>query len=418
MVGQICATVLAFLILLEGPMSQGLWPDRHGEGMWDWLAPLLVMGAGAFYCAYLAKQSEGAHHLEEEARRQRGTPTRPEKVFALLRILVAIAIFGSMKVLDSRVVTTEGAREYVEGDFASSSTPFEAQASELVEMLEHARESGGPAVDSSQLEASFARDLEARGAANNELDFWSAGLAGLLSPEGLQRFRDEDEERRLLERSRWVRHVRHACLPILAKLQAGGWSETEQATVAELLIAEEGLESDTSAELLCRVELLERLGQSERISGLSAVVERQLRSTWVADPSERDGSFARSSEHADDLRADARQREFGIYGQVLASSSAVRLIQRFGAPSEIDLDRLDRFLQRASNYGAGSPREPQLLAASTLSHLRELRGDPGVSAVSFLDWLLEKRVYLALALLTLACVVVTLRAPAVESELL
>ena len=417
MVGQICASVLAFLIFVEGPMTQGLWRGRHGDGTWDWLAPLLVMGAGAFYCAYLAKGSEGALRLEEEARKQRGTPTRPEKVFALLHLLVALAIFGTMKVLDSRVVTIEGAREYVEGGYASSSAPFQSEARELVEMLAHARSSEESLVDTSQLEASFARELEARGDAASELEFWSAGLAGLLSPEGVQRFRDEDEERRLLERSSRVHHVRHACLPILAKLQAGGWSETERATVAERLLVEEGLERDSSLELLCRAELLERLGQGERTSELAPAVERLLRSTWVADPGEPGGSFASSSERADDLRADARQREFGVYEQVIASSTAVRLIDRFGAPAEIDLDRLDRFLRRASRHGSGSPGSSQLLAASTRGHLRALRGEPTSTSSTTFDWLLEKRVYLALMLLTLACVVVTLRAPAVESEL-
>lgn len=383
LVGGICAELLSLFALYT-------WMRRPGDERASELMPV-VLALGALACALPRDRVGGRTWL-----------SRYHVGFALFLLAWSVppALHGvpSVGAVVRRIESPEPARSGIDPN--GSSTSWMRYA-----LTVGALERAGAAVD-----LSVAREgLHARLEALQPVDpftRWSAAQLGLLRPEDWAAMVDDGSVRRDLAGQGAIPFVEQRALSLRAYEHAHGFTPSERARIVERLVASVSAQPEHGGLriALAVTDALVEWGEDDALRESTPRVRAQLVGSFIGSYHDRPAAaFAAGPQIARDYPKPAA---FLVIDDTLA---ALELIARVGAPAEIDLRRVARFLDEAAEDGPWwSVRQSWHLAAAAGLHELEQRGiAPARERAELVQFV---RAVLPAFLLALFCLFATLRA--------
>lgn len=344
----------------------------------------------------------------------RGGGPRAVMIAGLGAVLVGAMSLLGVGEANKVAVTVDDVRRRIE---ATDDQPSWATPRDVARWVRHLRGAGEPLPDLSALRAAVHafRDAEL---GKSRFDLEALGVIELgFARESDWRFWRTDKgyrERKLLEGNAPDSSLGYLATHLLA--HTGELDEAGRAALARAIVAENGAELryDAFDDFVHEIVLVEALGHGGLVAGMRERAQRLLRDRWIVT---EDGRMLAFTEHRwSEEDAPGRRVERLSFVTLDSTSRAVELIARFGAPEEVDLVALGRYLdEQRLRYGFAELRSIHADAACALRRLQTLPAydlavtaepDPPLLAV-----LMRWRVFAGALLLAGFALAATWRAP-------
>ena len=398
------------LLCLTIQAVQWMVPEHGPTWTVNLLPPLFLLGI--YLCRRLALQSPGGRERDDLE-----TTVFHRGMNFIVVVLAVFCFFTSV-----HRVSRENAVDYVEGGFEGSwssaiaAADINLEAEELTGALVHLESDGGSAPDRDFLARGLGAELVRHAQAGDTSS--SLSLLELAAPLGifdvedartiLSPYAGDDDE---LKDQRPVIRPSSLVLPVVTRTLLGELTEHDRDRIAARLVPLDSKMRDreTPDDLTTRVFLLDLLGRGERAGELAGEVERVLVSCWSGGPGLEQGAFSRFSSviDRDEKGRSTETRPTSVW--LDSTDHAVRLLDRFGVPAQVDLSQLSAYLRAQCTESRHSLDSRHVLAGALASHVAAM--DPGYSTPGLWQVLLAQRLFLSVALLVALCVIITLRAP-------
>lgn len=392
-VGMLCGYLLFMTTMGIAPLRQLLGVQHSGAQGFLVYALLFV---GGLICYYLAIPEGGDPR------------TGLTRAGALLIFLPFLAVVLGLQVLFWNPKTVGMTRaeliDYVEGPApALDRSPDWRALREAVLWLQRA---GGDDLDLTPSRAAF-RDALARGDEISNYVLGDAADLGWIEDGDWESVLEEGQVRRLRQGSGKIPFLRQMRASLHGLVETGALGDAGRDRLADrLILTWDGGDKHARLELLAEiVRDLELIGRENRLARLTPTVRAALVDAWMPKGVRREsdaGGFV------------VYYRQEGEFASAQATGEAIRLMERFGVPEEIDLARVREYLRgeatRYANQPVSSVDVERAVALASLE--RDLAGELPVDRTpTFLQLLLAWRLTIGVFLLTALYVYATLRAP-------
>lgn len=430
-IGQRCGEYLFFVVIWTFLMMTAWVPV--GDGLIVRASLVFLPVVGGAVCLRLGSLDRLGWSLRHKQRVL--LPVLASTVFGLWILVFA----GSTR------ATRIDAVDYVEQGFLEEEH-FGWQVKTIAATYEHLSAAGTGAPDLRAFRERLSGHLQELRDLNPERDNNYRGVAesavlGWLTPEDIALFQDERRQERLTAYKHPLLSLGDVYMAVRNRMQEGSLSATERGRIAERIVAgvqenpnplsgwpgaERAVsirvpgarEDGNPVSVWWAVQILEALELPTRVEQLREVAQVVLRDTWTGTAGSSAGCFAPYASAVERTSYGAPLPDQAPLRWLGSSDRALRLMARFGVPSEVDLDAFAAFLDEARVHPRFAHRmQGSVLAAAMREHVAQLGGtSPQQDQPTLWTQLAELRAVLAVLLLVVFCIVLTARAPMTAIE--